>query len=54
MVLPISVLSLVTNALVLGVLAVMQGSLDLPYLRDWSQRLELSDLLERAFEEAQT
>jgi hypothetical protein len=39
---------------VLGVLAVMQGSLDLPYLRDWSQRLEVSDLLERAFEEAQT
>jgi hypothetical protein len=37
-----------------GVLGIMRGSLDVPYLRSWAQRLQVSDLLERALEEAKT
>ena len=36
---------------VLGVIAVQRDKLDLPYLREWAQYLELLDLLERALTE---
>ena len=36
---------------VLGVIAVQRDKLDLPYLREWAQYLDLSDLLERALTE---
>jgi hypothetical protein len=35
-----------------GVLGIMRGSLDVPYLRRWAERLKISDLLDRALEEA--
>jgi len=39
---------------VVGVVAVMRDSLDMPYLRDWAERLDVSDLLERVLEEVRT
>lgn len=36
---------------VLGVIAVQRDKLDLPYLREWAQYLDLLDLLERALTE---
>ena len=39
---------------VLGVIAVTQSDLDTKYLRDWAERLSVSDLLERAFRDVQT
>lgn len=36
---------------VLGVLATSRDSLDLEYLENWAERLELKDLLQRAFSE---
>jgi hypothetical protein len=39
---------------ILGVLRAQQGSLDLPYLRDWAVRLALTDLLGRATAEVGT
>jgi hypothetical protein len=38
---------------VLGILGIMRDGLDVPYLRMWAERLEISDLLERALEEAE-
>jgi len=37
---------------VLGILGIMRDALDVTYLRMWAERLEVSDLLERALEEA--
>jgi hypothetical protein len=37
---------------VLGVLKVQAGALDRPYLRDWAARLNLTDLLRRALDDA--
>jgi len=37
---------------VLGILEVQEGNLDLDYLRQWAKELKVSDLLERALEEA--
>ena len=37
---------------VLGMLGTMRDGFDLPYLRLWAERLEVSDLLERALKEA--
>lgn len=39
---------------VLGILGIMRNGLDVPYLRLWAERLQISDLLERAWEEAKT
>ncbi|MEJ5251791.1 MAG: hypothetical protein HPY54_13895 [Chthonomonadetes bacterium] len=38
---------------VLGVLKTCAGSLDMYYLRRWAEELRVSDLLERALEEAE-
>ncbi len=35
-----------------GVLRLQSKVLDIPYLREWAQRLDVADLLERAFQEA--
>jgi hypothetical protein len=37
---------------VLGVLKVQQNLLDIAYLRQWATELKLTDLLQRAFDEA--
>ena len=37
---------------VLGILGILQDGLDVTYLRLWAERLHVSDLLERALEEA--
>jgi len=37
---------------VLGILGIMELSLDVSYLRMWAERLEVTDLLERALEQA--
>lgn len=37
---------------VLGILGILQDGLDATYLRMWAERLHVSDLLERALEEA--
>jgi hypothetical protein len=37
---------------VLGVVAVLGNSVDIPYLRMWAKRLDLGDLLERVLDEA--
>lgn len=39
---------------VLGVIGIMQDNLDVLYLRQWAERLQVSDLLERALQEAKT
>jgi len=39
---------------VVGVVAVVGNSLDIAYLRIWAERLGLSDLLQRALDEAKT
>lgn len=38
---------------ILGVLKTRAGELDLAYLRQWAGELTISDLLERALQEAQ-
>jgi hypothetical protein len=37
---------------ILGVLKVQRGSLDLPYLQEWAERIEVEDLLEKALQDA--
>jgi len=37
---------------VLGVLKVQRRSLDLPYLKEWAERIEVEDLLEKALQDA--
>ena len=37
---------------ILGVLKVQRRSLDLPYLKEWAERIEVEDLLEKALQDA--
>jgi hypothetical protein len=37
---------------ILGVLKVQRRSLDLPYLKEWADRIEVGDLLEKAFQDS--
>jgi len=39
---------------VLGIIAVVRDELDMDYMRSWAERLGVSDLLQRAFDEAQS